>query len=99
YHRYPHSLPTRRSSDLPLSQNKYFWSHNKSVQINDKMAAIREAHPAFFKISYDDYYETHVRTLEEWIQAIERKGQIVANLTPSQDRKSTRLNSSHVKIS
>ncbi len=67
----------------PLTQNNYFWSHNKSVQINDKMTEIQEAHPAFFNISYDDYYSKHMETLESWIFEIERKEKRVFNLTPS----------------
>lgn len=67
----------------PLSQNNYFWNHNKSVQINDKMADIQRAHPSFFDISYDDYYEKHLNTLREWLDAAEKQGKIVENLTPS----------------
>lgn len=67
----------------PITQNNYFWSHNKSVQINDKMSEIQKAHPAFFNISYDDYYLTHIETLEKWITEIEQQGKKVYNLTPS----------------
>lgn len=67
----------------PLSQNNYFWSHNKSVQINDKMTDIQYAHPSFFDISYDDYYSSHIETLEKWCKNIENNGQKIFNLTPS----------------
>lgn len=67
----------------PLSHNNYFWSHNKSVQINDKMETIKKAHPAFFDISYDDYYENHINTLDHWICHGESLGRSFYNLTPS----------------
>src|SRR5690625_3284191 len=67
----------------PLSHNNYFWSHNKSVQINDKMETIKKAHPAFFDISYDDYYENHINTLDQWICHGESLGRSFYNLTPS----------------
>jgi glycosyltransferase involved in cell wall biosynthesis len=67
----------------PLSKNDYFWSHNKKVQINDKMKDIQKAHPSFFNISYDDYYLTHINTLEKWCNRIEEAGKKIINLTPS----------------
>lgn len=67
----------------PLTHNSYFWSHSKAVQINDKMADIKLAHPAFFNISYDDYYSAHLDTLEKWISCGEKIGKKFFNLTPS----------------
>jgi glycosyltransferase involved in cell wall biosynthesis len=67
----------------PLTHNSYFWSHSKAVQINDKMAEIKLAHPAFFNISYDDYYSAHLDTLEKWIRSGEAIGKKFINLTPS----------------
>lgn len=67
----------------PLRQNNYFWSHDKSVQFNDKMAAIQEAHPSFFDISYDDYYFLHCETVASWIGSAQGVGRKVVNMTPS----------------
>lgn len=67
----------------PLSQNNYFWSHNKSVQINEKMEDIKQAHPSFFDISYDDYYNTHISVLDKWLDFAESLGKKVYNITPS----------------
>lgn len=67
----------------PLSHNDYFWSHDPKVQINDRMAQIRAAHPAFFDISYDDYYTSHIDTLARWVGACEAAGHEVVSLTPS----------------
>ena len=80
----------------PLKQNDYFWSHSKTVQISEEMQSIQTAHPSFFLVSYDDYYETHIQTLETWCQGIEALGKSVHNLTPSyipalQSRHSQRL--------
>lgn len=67
----------------PLEQSSYFWSHNKKVQINEEMANIRLAHPAFFDISYNDYYRSHVETLQTWINGLEKADKVIENLTPS----------------
>lgn len=67
----------------PLRQNDYFWRHDKSVQFNDKMGAIQEAHPSFFDISYDDYYFLHCETVSSWLGSAEGAGRRVVNMTPS----------------
>lgn len=67
----------------PRSESSYFWSHDKKSQINDEMGSIRDAHPAFFDIDYNDYYDTHCEILGEWIDAVERDGHEVVNMTPS----------------
>lgn len=67
----------------PLRQSDYFWKHDKSVQFNDKMSAIQEAHPSFFDISYDDYYFLHCETVSSWIGKAQTAGRRVVNMTPS----------------
>ena len=58
----------------PRSDSGYFWSHNRNTQIHDKLANIREVHPAFFAIDYDEYYDEHIETLEEQLQEGEAQG-------------------------
>jgi FkbM family methyltransferase len=58
----------------PLHENTYFWGHNQKTQINDKMANIREVHPAFFAIDYNDYYLEHCQTLDSGLRDGERLG-------------------------
>jgi hypothetical protein len=67
----------------PLSDNKYFWKHDTSVQFNNRMGQIQDAHPSFFDISYDDYYFLHCKTVESWIRSAEGQGRKVTNMTPS----------------
>src|SRR5690625_7335921 len=71
-HRYLHSFPTRRSSDLPSPKKIYSYSVgacNKMLQTNqDFSAEVKEHSSDFFR-------------------------------SRNEDRKSTRLNSSHVAIS
>jgi hypothetical protein len=67
----------------PLQQSDYFWRHDRSVQFNDKMGAIQEAHPSFFDISYDEYYFLHCETVASWIATAEAGGRRVVNMTPS----------------
>jgi len=66
-----------------LLDNKYFWSHDKSVQFNDKMKDIQVAHPSFFDISYDDYYYLHCETVRHWVESCESRRRKVVNMTPS----------------
>lgn len=58
----------------PLNENTYFWNHNPNTQINDKMANIREVHPGFFNIEYNDYYLQHCETLAEQLSEGENAG-------------------------
>ena len=58
----------------PISQDDYFWSHEKSVQFNDKMEGIKRVHPAFFKIDYNDYYTQHCESLRQQIEFAEAHG-------------------------
>jgi len=64
----------------PLAENNYFWNHNQKTQINDKMANIREVHPAFFAIDYNDYYVEHCETLENLLCAGEVAGKKFTSL-------------------
>ena len=57
----------------PLEENNYFWQHNQKTQINDKMANIKEVHPAFFAIDYNNYYSEHCSTLESQL----RDGEVI----------------------
>jgi hypothetical protein len=66
-----------------LNENGYFWSHHKESQFTEEMEGIRDAHPAFFALDYNDYYLTHCEILESWLVAGEERGITFANLTPS----------------
>jgi hypothetical protein len=67
----------------PSSEKSYFWSHDKAVQFNDEMDAIKKVHPAFFNIDYQDYYDAHCRDLERAISTLEAEGHIIESVTPS----------------
>lgn len=58
----------------PVDEDSYFWGHDKTVQINDKMDNIRQVHPGFFKIDYNDYYFEHCHTLQNMIEDGEAQG-------------------------
>ena len=67
----------------PLSENQYFWGHHKASQINDKMEDIKKAHPGFFNISFNDYYERHCDQVEYLCETFEESGGTVTGLTAS----------------
>ena len=67
----------------PLDQSSYFWTHDAKSQIVERMDDIKLAHPAFFAIDYDEYYLSHIETLEAWLSAGEATGRTFENLTPS----------------
>src|SRR5690606_40495091 len=97
-HRDPPSCPTRRSSDLknyrfrrisePLV--RYYWHGN---QISTNFEAVYKGHLAILQ-----KYKEEIMKLGSWALARHylRLGHCLRN---AGDRKSTRLNSSHVKIS
>jgi hypothetical protein len=58
----------------PAEQNSYFWGHDKSAQFNERIDDIKRAHPGFFDIDYDDYYNEHCNTLEKWLAYAESLG-------------------------
>lgn len=66
-----------------LSESSYFWGHNKSAQINDKMTNIQKVHPGFFSIDYNDYYLLHCRLLESLISQAESTGRRIHSVAPS----------------
>ncbi|MEZ5996628.1 MAG: FkbM family methyltransferase [Hyphomonadaceae bacterium] len=67
----------------PLDKNQYFWGHDKAVQFNEEMDNIKEVHPAFFKVNYDDYYAEHCANVEAALSALEKIGKTISVLTPS----------------
>lgn len=66
-----------------LEDNQYFWSHDKNSQFNSKMDEIKKAHPAFFKIDYNDYYLQHIEDLKNVINIGQENGKVFKNLTKS----------------
>lgn len=66
-----------------LTDDGFFWSHDKKAQFNDKMAEIQAIHPAFFAIDYNDYYTEHCRDVETVLSAMEDAGKTVVTATPS----------------
>lgn len=66
-----------------IEDNKYFWNHHKDSQINEHMETIKQCHPAFFDIDYDDYYFTHCDIFETMLSHGESLGHSFHNLTKS----------------
>jgi len=67
----------------PLDEDDYFWKHDPKSQIVDKMADIKQAHPGFFAIDYNDYYMEHINITDKWLTAAKAQGHHLYNLTPS----------------
>lgn len=67
----------------PLDEDDYFWKHDPKSQIVDKMADIKQAHPGFFAIDYNDYYMEHINITDKWLAAAKARGHNLYNLTPS----------------
>lgn len=66
-----------------VQDNSYFWGHGKSVQINDKMANIKQCHPSFFDIDYDDYYRKHIEQLRTILWVLHNDGITISCETPT----------------
>lgn len=67
----------------PLNQDQYFWEHDKASQFNAEMSNIRDVHPGFFAINYNDYYVEHCENVKSAIASLEKGGRRVVSLTPS----------------
>ncbi len=63
--------------------DSYFWSHNPNTQINDKMENIKESHPGFFNIDYNEYYDSHLDNLNHYLAALVKSRKTYQTLTPS----------------
>src|SRR5690606_41790349 len=89
----PHSFPTRRSSDLPSTkETPFFLLHGRDARLPKTLDL---DYNAVHFDSLDAYTQHLVQTL---LQTFPRVRESLHSATSS-DRKSTRLNSSHVKIS
>src|SRR5690606_40826468 len=84
-HRHLHSFPTRRSSDLPPPPAR--------VEVRDNKIEIRE------KIQFDHAKATIKEESHDLLNEIVDVIKKNPHIKKISDRKSTRLNSSHVKIS
>ncbi|MEQ8655301.1 MAG: hypothetical protein RIC87_22755 [Kiloniellales bacterium] len=58
----------------PLEDNDYFWKHGGEVQYADKMSTIKQVHPSFFAMDYDDYYARHLFNTERFVQMADAQG-------------------------
>lgn len=58
----------------PLEEDTYFWKHGATTQLTEKMENIRQVHPAFFEIAYNDYYLEHCEILESQLSEGEAQG-------------------------
>src|SRR5690606_40790903 len=87
-----HSFPTRRSSDLPLHPVTKFQQKGES-QLNNRIRAITR------HISHHDAMLRGVVCVDNVISRSGYADIFQSGQLSEEDRKSTRLNSSHVKIS
>lgn len=65
----------------PLNENKYFWKHDNSAQLVNKMDDIKLAHPAFFSIDYDEYYDIHCETVMKFLNVAEENKKVTISKT------------------
>src|SRR5690606_39755767 len=94
--RYLHAFPTRRSSDLYI---KYLRGPEAVLEVNVNKATVSKALKLIQQEQFEKelFNEIEIRIKENLMDTFNR-----FKLTPEYkhlDRKSTRLNSSHVKIS
>lgn len=61
----------------------YFWKHNAGTQFTDLLDNVRQSHPAFFDLSFEDYHAAHASNVGRFIEAGESAGITYRTLTPS----------------
>lgn len=66
-----------------VTEDGSFWTHDKKAQFNDEMDNIKQVHPGFFAIDYNNYYFDHARDLEGVLLALEEAGRTVVTETLS----------------
>ena len=77
----------------PSANNEYFWSHDKKSQLSSKkMDNIKKIHPAFFEISYDDYYSEHLALCDAYRKSLDSIGIELYAQTPSYINQFSRSN-------
>src|SRR5207249_11432201 len=86
----PHSFPTRRSSDLAPSQHTLV---DGELRSRDP----RPGEPGRFNDAGTSHGRTALRVAQQGDRHVRPRRRVI--LRDDQDRKSTRLNSSHVSIS
>jgi hypothetical protein len=71
--------------DGRVQTESYFWKHNAQLQYSHElMNDVFAAHPAFFRTtSYENYYERHLRYLDEFLAVGEAAGKHVHGVTRS----------------
>src|SRR5690606_40410212 len=94
-HRALHSFPTRRSSDLVLGTQRPVMPDRPQ---NDDEKLVVEYRPLVERIVTQTIRQLEIEGFREDLVAYGMSGLLEAR-TRFEDRKSTRLNSSHVKIS
>jgi hypothetical protein len=71
--------------DGRVQSENYFWKHNAQLQYSQElMNDVFAAHPAFFRTtSYTNYYDRHLRFLDEFLAVGEASGKLVRGVTRS----------------
>ena len=71
-------------ADGRKKEEKYFWKHNKSAQLNDEMESAYMTHPSFFRDrSYAGYYDLHCSIVSDMVNLLDEQGKKVVCLTES----------------
>ncbi len=71
-------------ADGRKSDEKYFWKHSSSAQLDDLMQTAFDTHPSFFRDrDYADYYSEHCSYLEKLITFGEKQGKKYYSLSDS----------------
>lgn len=69
--------------DGKSASSNYFWTHSSSAQFGDRIQSVKDLFPGFFEIDYDEYYASHLATLDQLIDEGEQAGRFVRSATPS----------------
>ncbi|TON60667.1 hypothetical protein, partial [Vibrio parahaemolyticus] len=67
--------------DGKKSSSSYFWEHDKSSQLNNKMSSIQDEFKGFFDINYDSYYDEHCKTLGAQLDYLSENGYNIKAVT------------------
>jgi glycosyltransferase involved in cell wall biosynthesis len=73
----PETIVENRQSPSP------FWNHHKDSEQEEIYGTLKECHPSFFSMNYQDWYEEHCKAIQTIINKGEDQGFSFVSATPS----------------
>jgi len=64
----------RKPEGVPEDNASPFWEHHKDSEYEDAYHTLQEAHPGFFKLNLQEWYDDHCENVAKLVRKIENEG-------------------------